>query len=269
MIIQEWLRNASDELADAMFTSSRLDAEIILAHTISRPRTWLHAHSNDTLEPRHIEVANARLDLRLDHVPVAYIIGHKDFYGRRFQVNTNTLIPRPESEQVVELLLEALPEDDDRRLVDVGTGSGCLAITAKLERPKLNVIGCDTSRQALDIAEINAAALNADIQFIESDLLGNYPFNPDIILANLPYVDPKWERSTETNHEPAEALFADDKGLRLINKLIQQATSRQETHGIIILEADPRQWHDIDSFISKNGYKCIARRDFAHSYIKT
>ena len=105
--VKDWIDDATRQLQHASIPSARLDAELLLAHTIRKPRTWLHAHTDDTLESRQVEIAQARLDLRLDRVPVAYIIGHKEFYGHTFKVTTATLIPRPESEILLELLEEA------------------------------------------------------------------------------------------------------------------------------------------------------------------
>ena len=188
--IDSWLRDTSSELADAMVPNARLDAEIILAHTISRPRTWLHAHGNEALDPRRRDIADARIQLRLERVPVAYIIGHKDFYGRRFRVTPDTLIPRPESEALIELAKKyAAP---DGRAVDIGTGSGCLGITLKLELPALSMTLSDISKKALAVAEQNAATHKADVRLLHSDLLDDYPLQAHLMIANLPYVDPSW-----------------------------------------------------------------------------
>lgn len=275
MNIEKWIRQASAELETLAIASSRLDSEIILAHTIGHPRTWLHAHSDDTVTDRQIEIANARLDLRKDFVPIAYIIGHKEFYGRRFVVTTDTLIPRPESEEMIELLNEYMPDTTSlaistaqKRLVDVGTGSGCLGITAKLEHPELHVSLVDTSKPALAVAEKNARLLNADVTTVSSDLLDNYPFTPSIVMANLPYVDESWERSKETDHEPALALFASHDGLKLIQKLFDQLSTRMQPGGLAIFEADPRQWPQIEAYARSSGFSVASRRHFAMSFIK-
>ncbi len=245
--VEGWLNDATRQLSSASIPSARLDAELILAHTIRKPRTWLHGHGSDTLERRTIEIANARLDLRIDRVPVAYIIGHKEFYGRQFKVTTATLIPRPESEALIELLRRAVPSntrlavDHPLRLADIGTGSGALGITAKLEFPELDVALTDISRHALRVAEDNASSLHAEVALLLGDLLDAYPFTADIIIANLPYVDPEWERSKETDHEPAGALFADNHGLSLIFKLLAQTKDKLVLGGKLILEADPEQ----------------------------
>lgn len=239
--ISTWLKEAEAVLKAAHIPTSRLDAEIILAHTIRKPRTFLHAHENQLLDPRQYEIANARLELRRDRTPIAYIVGHKEFYGRQFKVTPATLIPRPESEAMIDLLKKYLGNPVNKKLADVGTGSGCLGITAKLEFPELDITLLDTSRHALHVAEGNAAAHHAAVSLLHSDLLERYPFAADCILANLPYVDEEWERSPETAHEPAVALFASSGGLHLINRLLAQTSTFLGKHGLLILEADPRQ----------------------------
>ena len=269
MTIAQWLKQATDELADDLLPSPRLDAEIILAHTLKRPRTYLHAHTDDEVSLRDIDIANARIELRKDRVPVAYIIGHKEFYGRRFTVTPSVLIPRPESEQLITLLKSQLPNSvalpgiARRRLVDIGTGSGCLGITAKLEFPELEVALTDVSRHALQVAEKNAASLGAEVETFTSDLLLDYPYSPDIIIANLPYVDRSWEQSPELVNEPAEALYAEDDGLAIIKRCIEQVAVRSKPDALLLLEADPRQLDAITSFGRAHGFKEVARDDFA------
>lgn len=268
MTIKDWLDDATRQLINANVPSARLDAELLLAHTVRQPRTWLHGHTDDQLDSRQLEIARARLDLRLDRVPVAYIIGHKEFYGHRFKVTTATLIPRPESETLIELLDEAIPKNErlivenPLRLVDVGTGSGNLGITAKLTHPDLEVTLVDTSRHALNVAEENAKALHADVELLQSDLMASYPFVADIIVANLPYVDPEWERSLETNHEPASALFAANNGLALIFELLIQTKEKLALGGKLILEADPEQHKAIIKEAAIYGFVLVEQRDY-------
>lgn len=266
--VKDWLDDATRQLVFAEITSARLDGELILAHTLRQTRTYLHAHQDEELTDRTVEIANARLLLRLDRVPVAYIIGHKEFYGRRFRVTTATLIPRPESEILIELLLQAIPKnagllpDNPLRLIDVGTGSGILGITTKLTYPELDVTLADISRYALKVAAYNAEALKAKVTLLESNLLTNFPFTADIIIANLPYVDPGWERSEETNHEPAEALFAQDGGKALIFKLLAQTSSKLVTGGFLLLEADPTQHQAIISEAKKYGLILLDKKEY-------
>ena len=255
--IRIWLRDAAEEFANAGISSALLDAEIILAHTLRKSRTWLHAHSDDQLDPRIEDIANARAQLRLDRTPIAYIIGHKEFYGRLFKVTPSVLIPRPESEEIISLLKQHIPKGA-QSLIDIGTGSGCLGITAALELPRLHVALADISRHALKIAEANALALNADVTIINSDLLASIPTPYDVVLANLPYVDEAWERSPETRHEPELALFADDGGLKLIYRLLEQLPAALTPSGIALVEADPEQHAAIIATAKKYSLSHIA-----------
>lgn len=265
--ISDWIHSATIQLAGAGIGSAKLDAEIILGHTLRKSRTFLHAHNDELLTPRQLEIADARLQLRLDRTPIAYIIGHKEFYGRLFRVTPATLIPRPESETIIELLKELQPKNElllktHSRLIDVGTGSGCLGISAKLELPRLDVTLSDVSRHALNVAKTNADYLEANVTLLQSDLLADYPFSPDIILANLPYVDHSWERSPETKYEPEQALFATEGSLHLIYKLISQASPRMQTGGYMLLEADPRQHDTLITFAKAHKFRLYETRGF-------
>ena len=254
MTITQWIRDASDQLADAMIPSARLDSEIILAHTLRKSRTWLHAHAEDEIDERRRDIANARLELRLDRTPVAYIVGHKEFYSRLFKVTPDVLVPRPESETVVTTVLDWLKISQAKRLVDVGTGSGCLGVSLALEVPQIDVTLIDISPKALRVAEQNLAELGAKARLIEGSLLDKYPMTADIIVANLPYVATDWTVSPDTDYEPDIALYAMDGGLGLIKKLIDQAPDKLSPSGLMVLEADPRQFEDIDDYAKEHGF---------------
>ena len=255
MIISEWLKIATKSLKTANIPSARLDAELILANTLRKNRTYLHAHLDEEIDPRRFDIANARLDLRLDRVPIAYILGYKEFYGRRFTVSPSVLIPRPESEDLISLFLElTASEIAEKVLIDVGTGSGCLGITAKLERSNLSVILSDISKPALNIAEKNANVLNADVHIQQQSLLNGQLKPVDYIFANLPYVDKNWDVSPELQYEPEIALFAEDEGLKLILQLISQAPRCLTPEGLLFIEADPQQHNRIIDEAVKNGF---------------
>ena len=255
MIISEWLKIATKPLKTANIPSARLDAELILANTLRKNRTYLHAHLDEEIDPRRFDIANARLDLRLDRVPIAYILGYKEFYGRRFTVSPSVLIPRPESEDLISLFLElTASEIAEKVLIDVGAGSGCLGITAKLERSNLSVILSDISKPALNIAEKNANALNADVHIQQQSLLNGQLKPVDYIFANLPYVDKNWDVSPELQYEPEIALFAEEEGLKLILQLISQAPRCLTPEGLLFIEADPQQHNRIIDEAVKNGF---------------
>ena len=258
LAIKDWLLDAAHQLASVGIPSPSLDAEVILASSINCSRTFLHAHPERALNIAEIELANRRLKLRLERMPIAYILGHKEFYGRDFIVSPDTLIPRPESEAVIEILakiIKNLINKQNITLIDVGAGSGCLGITAKLEFPNINVILSDISAPALNVASQNAKKLSADITLTKNDLLEDCKLNLDIIVANLPYVDHNWERSPETNFEPSLALFADDNGTALIKKLIVQASKLLKSDGHLIIEADPTQHDQIINDADKHSFK--------------
>lgn len=266
--IRHWLQSASKQLSDAGIPSAKLDAELILTHTLRKGRTYIHAHGEDEIDMRLLDILDMRLQLRLDRVPIAYIIGHKDFYGRSFKVTPATLIPRPESEMMITLLGESFKQptlpltNEAPRLVDVGTGSGCLGITAKLEHPELDVTLLDTSRHALNVAKQNAQLLGAKVEVLRSDLLQSYPLRATFILANLPYVSEDWEVSPDTIHEPTEALYAANDGLALIYRLLEQTPSRLASEGLLFIEADPRQHEAITSHAEAHGLRLSQFKDF-------
>ena len=195
-----------------------------------------------------------------------------DFYGRDFLVTKDVLIPRPETEQIIdEVLTRAgkpylpgvkapapqLPPDFS--LLDVGTGSGCIAITIKKELPEAEVHATDISKKALQIAQKNAQNHGVHLSFIISHLLDNVKFTPDVIVANLPYVDKDWDwlDKESLSFEPAIALYAADHGLKLIKELIDTANSKY-----LILEADPCQHQDIINYAAKKGLQHLETRGF-------
>ena len=263
MDISTWLKLATKELKDLGIASARLDAELILAETLRKSRTYLHAHLDETIDPRRIDIAYARLELRKDRVPTAYIVGYKEFFGRRFIVSPGVLVPRPESEAMIELFLDITASDiQPKTVIDVGTGSGCLGITAALERPNFRVILSDTSEAALTIATKNADQLGANVTIEKRDLLSGQIEPLDFILANLPYVDQTWQTSAELRHEPADALYAPDGGLKLIYELIPQAARHLRPGGDLLLEADPEQHVSIIARSEQHNFTHIETRDY-------
>ena len=263
MTIRQWIIEATALLQAEGIDSARLDAELILAHTIRKPRTFLHSHDDDEILARNLEIADTRLQLRIERTPLAYIIGHKDFYGRRFKTTPAALVPRPETESFIELLRDIIPTNlplikDKKTLVDVGTGTGVIGITAKLEWQELDVTLTDISQQALNLAKQNATILNADVHFHKGDLLRGYGTPVDIIVSNPPYVDRAWTVSPETNAEPATALYANKQGLALIEQLLSQAVQLLKPGGSLFLESDERQHAAIIQLAKNQDLKYIS-----------
>ena len=207
--------------------------------------------------------------------PTAYQKGLADFYGREFIVNPNVLIPRPETEAIVDTALNLLGKSylpgvkpsearlaQNAKVLEIGTGSGCIAITLKLEVPELDIVATDISDKALEVARANVERFNVDIKLQKADLLDGITERFDLIIANLPYVDKDWDwlDKKALSYEPSLALYAEDHGLKLIFRLIKQAQERRVPS--LILEADPCQHNDIVNFAAKRGYSLIEKRGF-------
>jgi release factor glutamine methyltransferase len=229
--------------------SARLDATRLLADVLGRDAAWLHAHGEHELSPEEGARFEAAIARRERGEPVAYITGRAGFYGREFAVTPAVLVPRPESELLVELVLAALRapsrESSETRILDVGTGSGALAIALALELPAARVSAVDISGGALEVAARNARAhgVEARVAFVPSDLSDGLPPGPrfDAIVANLPYV-PSAELAAApdpTAFEPRLALDGGADGLALYRRLLAHAPELLAPGGILVMEAAP------------------------------
>ena len=198
-----------------------------------------------------------------------------NFYGYEFLITPDVLIPRPETEQLIDMVLSlagisylpgvkptkrTLPNPVN--ILDVGTGSGCIAITLALKLKNAKISACDISTSALEVAKKNTQSLNANVIFLESNLLENISQKPDLIVANLPYVDKDWPwlDKKALSIEPSVALYADDHGLEMIKKLINQASKRLIKD--LIHEADPCEHQDIIEYAKKTGFLFKEARGF-------
>lgn len=272
--IHSLLVESTHNLQAAGIPNPRLDAEVIIAHAMSTDRTWIISHADDILTPRQIKHITSLIKRRVSREPIAYIIGYKEFYGREYIVTPDVLIPRPESETIIDIVKQINHNEKikkNTRLLDVGCGSGCLGIAAKREMPELDVTLSDISDSALAVARRNANRLNVSVTIQKSTMLDSFcssknrtKTNPayNYIVANLPYVDVSWQRSPETDHEPALALFAEDGGMALIKKCIQQSQGCMTTHGYLLLEADPCLHADIVTYAHKWGFKANDIQDY-------
>lgn len=253
-----WLKSAEAELRDARIDSARLDAELILTHALNLKRTALHAHPDEPIPDAYRGILEAMLGLRVIRVPLAYIVGHREFYGRLFKVTPSVLIPRPETEDLVTIAKELLDAGAPATLIDVGTGSGALAVTLALEFPNADVLASDISTRALSVAEGNAATYGVAVEFRKSDMLADVPLRgvtaPILVLANLPYVALADDRSPETKYEPEDALFAADEGLELIRTLITECAEKLNAGDYLLLESNPGQQPAIIAHAKENGF---------------
>lgn len=266
--IADFLAISTKTLSEAGIASARLDSELILAHILRRSREWLLAHDTDTLTQSQQRQARQLLLQRTQHRPIAYLTGRRDFYGHSFLINEQVLVPRPESEVILAILDELAQDHHLRTVLDVGTGSGCLATSIKLAHPDLAVSACDISESALLVARRNAARLlpsGQQIKFYQSDLLSGLPVNSrfDLIVANLPYLSPGQDGlSPELAYEPAIALYADDDGLSLIKQLITTAPARLTPGGYLLLEMNTKQIETVASYATDYRYQVVKQEPF-------
>ena len=252
MIIKQALKLATAELSAHGLKLPRLEAEILLSWVLKKPREFLLAHAERQLTPKQISNFQFQISRRLKGVPAAYLTGHKEFYGLDFFVNKNVLIPRPETELMVDEAANLIAHSSQPiTLIDIGTGSGCMVIAlAKLFNQKF--IAVDISPKALAVAKKNARAhwVDKKIKFLKGNLLSplikNYKFlllaSSLIILANLPYLDSKWKNLLKSSdslglkYEPKIAITGGPDGLDLYRKLAKQIKSLKKSNITLLCE---------------------------------
>lgn len=218
----------------------RVDARVLLQHVLGVEHAYLLAHAEQVLDPGTAAAFGALVERRRGGLPVAYLTGRREFYGRVFEVGSAVLIPRPETELLVELALERLPRDAAARVLDLGTGSGCIAVSLALERPRLEVWAVERSVAALALASANAARLGAgNVRCVRGawyEPLGAQRF--DLIVSNPPYVAASDRHLSEGDlrFEPRQALSAGSDGLDAIRVIIAGAPAHLNSGGWLLLE---------------------------------
>ena len=236
---------------------ARLEARVLAAHAWNAAPIWLIAHDTDPLTGDQTTRFQALLQKRLSGEPIAYITGQREFYGREFHVTPDVLIPRPETELLVELALARIPPDQAVEVLELGTGSGCIAISLALERPHARIIAVDRSEAALAIARLNAEALGAQVEFLASDwfaALGQRKF--DLIVGNTPYVaaaDPHLGRG-DVRFEPRHALASGEAGLDDILRIARQSRAHLLPGGSLLLEHGYNQVNAVSRILKEAGF---------------
>ncbi|PID98807.1 protein-(glutamine-N5) methyltransferase, release factor-specific [Candidatus Saccharibacteria bacterium] len=269
--LSDWLGDTESMLREAGIETARLDALVLLSDELDQDKSWILAHPEYDIQGSVVEKLNKKVAQRTQHTPLAYIRGKVEFYGREFTVNEHVLVPRPESEAMITLLKQLPAPKNQCLLIDVGTGSGCLAITAKLELPKAEVVALDIDVDCLKLAKQNAAALQATIAFFESNLLSalqapNTKQQTSVILANLPYVPENYSINAAAKHEPRLALYGGTDGLDLYRKLFTQVQALAAPPAWIITEALRHQHSSLAGIARENGYKLHASDDLAQLF---
>jgi release factor glutamine methyltransferase len=232
-------------------TSPHLDAQLLLGHVLGRNRAWLLAHGEEPLQQAGRDAFRALIARRSAGEPVAYLRGHVDWLDLDLEIEPSVLVPRPESELLLEIALRAVP-DDAALSVDVGTGSGALAIGMARARPRSRVIATDTDPAALRVARRNVEkyGLGERISLVHGDLVTSLTAVPDVIVANLPYLSAAMmeDLDQDVRHEPESALLGGTTGLELYGRLLSQIAERR-WNVPCFLEFDPRQREEILSLI--------------------
>ena len=264
--ISELLARAQQQLIGS--GSARLDAEILLSFTLNIPRESFYAHPEDPVAPELACDYWSLVAKRAAGFPVAYLTGHKEFWSTDLMVDQNTLIPRPETECLVEATLELIPEHAALNILDLGTGSGAIAIAVAGERPACNITAIDIAAEPLRVAQANAKRHRLmNIRFMESDWFSGMREEVfDLILCNPPYVDSGYRGFTdsEISFEPRIALDGGHLGLEAINHLIPAATRHISAGGYFVLEHGYDQAHSVAHLFSVNKFTELqVRRDYA------
>lgn len=238
--------------------TARLDAELLIGSVLGLSRLELYLHHDRPVTPAELDAIRPLLRRRADLEPVGYILGEVGFRGLVLAADGRALMPRPETETLVEVALAALPQGGS--LLDVGTGAGPIALSAKHERPDARVVAVDLSEDALALARENAARLGLEVGFGVSDLAEAVAGPFDVIAANLPYVpdgDPRTEPGV-LRHEPHLALFGGPDGMDLHRRLITQAPSRLAPGGLLVLEVSDEQAGAIRGLLADAGFGDVA-----------
>ncbi|MBK6738326.1 MAG: peptide chain release factor N(5)-glutamine methyltransferase [Haliea sp.] len=261
--VRELLRSGADLPSD----SARRDSEILLCHSLGKSRTWLYTWPEHAVAPECAQRFNELLAQRRAGVPVAYLIGEREFWSLSLAVNSATLIPRPETETLVAWVLElALP--DDARVLDLGTGSGAIALAVAVERPLWQVTALDSSADALQVARANADTLGLQrVNLLQSDWFqGVAGQRFDALLANPPYIDgddPHLARD-DVRFEPRSALVAAQQGLADLQHLVAGAPAHLCSGGWLLLEHGFEQADAVRQMLAAAGFDTIStRRDVA------
>lgn len=251
MTVAEWIRQAESRLSSIDVAAPRLEAQLLAAHTLLVDRAWLSAHP----EVEFPELAGELLLVRREQAePLAYILGVREFYGRPFAVRPGVLIPRHETESLVSAALEMGPAEAS--VLDLGTGSGCLAITLAIERPTWTVAGSDISESALDVAKENGRALEANVEWVRSDGFDNLSGRTfDLIVTNPPYIGEGERLPREViEHEPRAALIAGPTGLEFYERLALEAGRSMNESGVLLMEVGFTQAKAVEHLFAVAGW---------------
>ncbi len=258
MTVAQALDEGARRLSQSRPRSPRLDAEVLLAHVLESNRTLLYARSNAPLGETALERYRSLLACREQGIPVAYLIGWREFYSRRFEVTPEVLIPRPETETLVEVGLEVLRKSGltRPRVLDLGTGSGILAVTLALEHPGAEVMAVEIEPDAAQVALRNCRLHRTEVEVKIGDLFAPVRGRFDLIVSNPPYVGLDCGPQPEPNvrqYEPFTALFGGRTGLEVIERILSRAPEFLQEGGVLALEVAPHQSEGVEAMMIERG----------------
>lgn len=244
----------------------RTDAQVLLLHVLKRPlhdRAWLIAHDTDALPAPACETFHNLCQRRRQGEPVAYLVGQREFHGLMLQVDARVLDPRPDTETLVDWALDCLQNLPAPKVLDLGTGSGAIALAIQHRRPDAQVWALDASTDALDVARANALRLQLPVHFVQGHWLQSWSVNPerfDLIVSNPPYIRADDPHLAALTHEPLSALASGPDGLDDIRQIVAQAPMRLSPQGWLLLEHGWDQAADVAQLLQSHGYLNVQHR---------
>jgi release factor glutamine methyltransferase len=245
----------------------RLDAQLLLLHVLKQPahhRAWLLAHDRDAVCTPALQHLDALVQRRLQGEPVAYLTGHKEFYGLDLRVDPRVLVPRPDTETLVDWALDVLKPIDEPTVIDLGTGSGAIALALKATRPALRVSALDFSEDALTVARANAECLKLEVKFLQGAWLSGVQGRFNAIVSNPPYIAAQDPHLAALTHEPLQALASGADGLDDIRQIITQAPAHLLPGGWLLLEHGYDQAPPVRELLAAAGFiEAQSRRDLS------
>lgn len=258
MRIDTAVENAREKLG-AVSESPRLDAELLLARALDLPRSYLFAHPEEVLDEASVERFFQAVEQRRQGMPLSYITGSREFWSLPLEVAPGVLVPRPETELLVELALREIPQNGEYAVLDLGTGSGAIVVALASERPACRFIASDVSPAALDVARHNAAKHGlANIEFVQGEWTA--PFTNqrfDLIVSNPPYVRAGDPGLWRLRFEPREALVAGEDGLDAIRRLARDCRRLLKQRGLLLLEHGAEQQAEVAGILADEGWAGI------------
>ncbi len=259
MIYSEIIKKGSNFLKQNKNKNPYLDTELILSKVINKEREQILLNINDKLKNKDITKFKKYLFRRYEKEPMAYILGYKHFWKYKFLINKSVLIPRPDTELIVEETLKYLPIEKSKKILDVGTGSGCIIVSLLKERPKCSATAIDISKNAINVAKTNAKLhqLGNKINFINIDIDKYKSSNYDLIVSNPPYINSIDLKRLDDDikfHEPKIAVSGGSDGFKVLEKVIIKSKKLLKINGKLILEVGHRQNSRCSKILKDNGY---------------